>query len=82
MAIDVENCKFAFKCTKKWEELAKTEQPKVRFCDTCSENVYLCESLQELDAAVKAGHCVAFDSIKAGMYLGTLEDFTFARPIK
>ena len=31
---------FSFRCQRKWHELQKTENPDIRFCDDCRQNVH------------------------------------------
>jgi hypothetical protein len=59
--IAVRNCQpdFLFICPKNWETLNPTEQDGVRFCGVCNEQVFLCETDEEMIAHAKAGHCVA-----------------------
>lgn len=57
----VENCDelFAFKCPRKWERLAGTDDPNVRRCDSCQKEVYYCQSLTEAYDHARQGDCVA-----------------------
>ena len=59
MKASIRNCKFAFKCPLKWESLAKTTDPDVRFCDECQQEVYFCRSDAELVKAIKLNRCIA-----------------------
>lgn len=69
----IRNCRFAFKCDAVWENLDPLKNPKVRFCNTCSKSVYLCEDDAELFDNVVKNRCVAiFRSEK--MLLGKIED--------
>jgi hypothetical protein len=56
---EIRNCTVNFQCPKLWERLAKTEDPKVRFCDYCFEQVHLVESEKELVEQSALGRCVA-----------------------
>jgi uncharacterized protein (TIGR02996 family) len=61
----VENCngpRFAFQCDKRWEDLGRTEDDLIRFCDDCRQNVYHCGSVEEANRHAQQGHCVAVDS--------------------
>ncbi len=51
--------RFPFECPKQWAHLNPTDDPKVRFCDTCKENVHYCDTLQEAQSHTANGHCVA-----------------------
>lgn len=57
----IENCDelFAFKCPKKWEQLAGTDDPNVRHCGTCDKRVHYCHSLTEAYGHARRGQCVA-----------------------
>ena len=58
---DIRNCKFAYKCPKRWEELQviKHEGPDVRHCNKCEQRVFFCRSDEELAMAIRANRCVA-----------------------
>ena len=55
------NCQHAFSnlCPKRWSELTPTDQPGVRFCSVCSENVAYCTTPNEFVQLGNAGKCVA-----------------------
>ena len=57
----IANCKFefAFQCPKRWTKLAKTADPDIRFCSTCSQNVYLCNSMEDVHRHASKGNCIA-----------------------
>jgi hypothetical protein len=57
----VSNCKpvFKFRCPKKWDDLQRTADPTVRFCQECRENVYLTRNDTETLQRARAGQCVA-----------------------
>jgi hypothetical protein len=44
--VNISNCEIKFKCPNIWGNLKKTENPKVRFCDECQENVYIVEDIE------------------------------------
>ena len=69
----IRNCQFAFKCDAVWENLEQKRNPKVRFCSTCSKNVYLCEDDAELYDNVVKNRCVAIFRMEM-MLLGKIED--------
>lgn len=62
--VPVDKCdvRFQFKCPKRWEALASTDQSYVRHCGTCNRNVYFCTNLDEVRARGRSGECVAFCS--------------------
>ena len=55
------NCEnaFEFVCPRRWEALGQTEEPGVRFCGVCNQNVYLCETPLEFVSQGNLGRCVA-----------------------
>ena len=55
----IRNCRFAFKCDAVWENLEQKRNPKVRFCSTCSKNVYRCDDDTELYENMVKNRCVA-----------------------
>ena len=59
MPYEIRNCTVSFQCPKFWKRLTPTDNPKVRFCDYCFEQVHLAETEQELAEHSALGHCVA-----------------------
>ena len=57
----IRNCQFAFKCDAVWENLERKRYKKIRFCHTCSKNVYLCEDDYELRDKIRKNKCVAIE---------------------
>ena len=55
-------CAFEFVCNKTWDELASTASPLVKFCGTCSHDVFLCSSQSQVDEATKLKRCIAIDN--------------------
>ena len=53
------NPEFAYECPKEWADLKPTDQPAVRACDSCRQNVFFCESIREARTHAVQGHCVA-----------------------
>jgi hypothetical protein len=71
----IRNCRFAFKCDAVWENLEQKRNPKIRFCPTCTKNVYLCEDDAELSNNIVKNRCVAiFRHEAAEMVLGKIMD--------
>lgn len=71
----VQNCPrtFLFRCSKRWVDLERTDDDRVRHCNSCETNVRLCKVDGELDAAIARGECVAYyDSSEA--FLGIICD--------
>jgi hypothetical protein len=61
----VENCvTFAYHCAKRWDLLQTTDDPTVRHCDTCSQDVYYCQTPNEARKQAELGRCVAVDTRK------------------
>ncbi|MDB6025821.1 MAG: symbB [Verrucomicrobiales bacterium] len=58
-ANEIQNCRVNFQCPKMWRGLKPTDDPKVRFCEYCFEQVHLVETEQELAAQSAHGRCVA-----------------------
>lgn len=58
--ISIRNCRFAFKCDMKWDDLSETEDEDIRFCNSCEKEVYFCINDDELARAVRLNRCVAF----------------------
>ena len=58
---DIRNCKFAFKCPKRWQELTSIDgdDPEIRFCSKCEQKVYRCTTDAEIALAIKENRCVA-----------------------
>ncbi len=57
--LTIRNCKFAFKCSAKWDELQETEDDSIKFCDDCQKEVFFCENDDDLVAQVRLNRCVA-----------------------
>ena len=57
----IKNCSFQFKCTKTWQELeVKIDYAEnKRFCNQCTQDVYLVQNDAELKTAVLNNYCVA-----------------------
>ena len=58
-AAQVRNCRSAYKCSVRWSELLRTDQPGVRHCAQCSENVVLCNTIADIRRETQAGNCIA-----------------------
>ena len=52
--------KFEYQCPLLWQNLAKTEDEKTRFCHTCEKKVTFIESQDELHQAAYSGSCGFF----------------------
>jgi hypothetical protein len=58
-ASKVRNCKSAYKCAAKWEDLQSTEIINVRHCGECAKNVTLCATIADIRRALNDGMCIA-----------------------
>jgi hypothetical protein len=60
--LTIKRCTFAFPCPMKWDDLRRDpHDAKIRFCETCSQPVFRCETDHELNRHVEVGHCVAIE---------------------
>ena len=58
--VSIRNCRFAFKCDRKWDDLTETREGEIRFCNVCEKEVHFCEDDDQLARSVKLNRCVAF----------------------
>ncbi|HVK14925.1 MAG TPA: TIGR02996 domain-containing protein [Gemmataceae bacterium] len=56
--VPIEEC-FEFSCPKRWEALTATEDPGVRFCDSCQRSVHYSKTMSEARGNAWSGRCVA-----------------------
>ena len=58
---DLRNCKFAFKCEKRWNDLNVISggDKDIRFCDDCEQSVYRCRTDDQLKYAIRENRCIA-----------------------
>lgn len=66
MKQEIQNCTVNFQCPKFWRGLTPTDDPKVRFCDYCFEQVHLVETEEQLAEHSALGHCVAILNLSPG----------------
>lgn len=61
MKISIPNCgkTTPTHCPKSWEDLTVSEQDNVRFCQECSQKVYLCQNEAEIAEHLQDEHIVA-----------------------
>ena len=50
-------------CPNLWENFSPTNNPKVRHCGVCSQNVHFCDTEKEIMRHANQGHCVAFADV-------------------
>ena len=60
--ITIRNCKFAYKCDKQWFELLDTKDRNVKFCSTCQQEVFYCNTDEALVEAIKNNKCVCIET--------------------
>jgi len=58
----ITNCSFKYRCDNKWEDLDKTDQPKIRYCRECDRGVHHCDNKTEYQEALKSKRCIALSS--------------------
>lgn len=63
--VNLRNCKLAFRCKQKWEEMMPTrDDGTIRFCLDCMTEVFYCTTDQDLIDHIRSNHCIAFTRIK------------------
>jgi hypothetical protein len=55
-------CAFEFVCNKTWDELTPTASSLVKICGTCSHDVFLCSSQDQVEEASKLKRCIAIEN--------------------
>jgi uncharacterized protein (TIGR02996 family) len=59
----VEGCfRFAYQCPSQWQHLKQTDDPSIRFCETCEKKVFYCPTVDHAQRHALRGHCVAINS--------------------
>lgn len=60
----IDNCRMQseFRCPRRWEYLQPGSNPRVRWCETCSKEVYHCRTIEQARELAQQGHCLAIDS--------------------
>jgi uncharacterized protein (TIGR02996 family) len=61
---------FTFECPQSWDGLRPTEDPKLRFCDSCSTAVVRCDTVEEAEKQALLGACIA---VTAGLVQSAVE---------
>jgi uncharacterized protein (TIGR02996 family) len=54
-----QNLCFNVVCDRRWEDLAATDDEKLRFCGECKKHVHYCDTIEEARSHAHAGECVA-----------------------
>ena len=58
--IDIRNCKLAYRCNQRWEQLEPVPgAAMMRFCARCQNAVHLVDSEEAFVEMAKQGKCVA-----------------------
>jgi hypothetical protein len=66
----IRNCRFAFKCEQKWDDLNETRDDDIRFCKDCQREVYLSLDEESLVENIRLNRCVAIDDGDSSRLLG------------
>ena len=66
----IRNCRFAFKCEQKWDDLNETRDDDIRFCKDCQREVYLSLDEESLVENIRLNRCVALDDGDSSRLLG------------
>jgi len=56
----IENCEWEFKCPLRYADLTEIPREDYRFCETCKERVYYCNSIEDLALNISQNRCVSF----------------------
>lgn len=59
--MDIKNC-FEYICPEKWNNLQKTQNESIRFCGSCSKQVFKVKDKESFDKLAKQNKCVAYFS--------------------
>ncbi len=51
-----------FLCPKTWNNLQETSDPKIRFCQSCSQSVYLITTAREFDDVASVRCCISIQA--------------------
>jgi hypothetical protein len=60
-AVRTHPVRFDYLCERRWEDLRPTDDPAVRGCDGCRQNVYYCDTIGEARRHAWERHCIAVD---------------------
>ena len=86
MSIYIDNCeyKFEYKCPLEWENLKKTKDSKIRFCNKCNKNVYRCITSEDIDKHLQLNHCVAVNepNMPMGLMIPPADDLSKLKDLK
>jgi hypothetical protein len=51
--------RFAFRCPMAWEQLGASDEPGVRRCGRCAQDVHRCDTTEAAEAHALLGHCIS-----------------------
>jgi uncharacterized protein (TIGR02996 family) len=51
--------RFNVVCDRRWDELTATDDPTVRRCGACEQNVHYCDTIEDARTRAHRGECVA-----------------------
>lgn len=51
---------WEFECPKRWDELTRTSEKAVRYCETCQQQVHLCTDINQVNRRARLGQCIAW----------------------
>lgn len=57
-AASIRNCKFAFRCNRRWADLLATRNPDIKFCVECQQEVFFCLADADLAEAIARNRCL------------------------
>ena len=63
MTVSIRNCKFAFRCDRKWTALISTDNPDIRFCDDCQQEVFFCYTDSDVAEGIVRNRCIAIEVV-------------------
>lgn len=82
--VNIRNCKFAFRCDRKWDNLISTKDPDVKFCDECQQEVLFCHTDADLTEAIVRNRCIAIkienhlEPARSRVIMGSVRDTSYS----
>lgn len=55
---------FKFECSRNWDDLATTDNEKIRYCGQCGNNVFSVQNNEELNSNAEKGNCIYFPPLQ------------------
>ncbi len=71
--MESDSCTWKFwqlQCPRSWSGLRKTDDPDIRLCESCLQNVHLYKTEEEVDLRSRQGECVALNFPRGPQLLG------------